>query len=484
MNNKIGKNIAKNYLYNSFYQVLIIVSPLITTPYVSRVLGVTGIGIYNYTRSIATYFVLIGAVGTTLYGQREIAYAQNKPKQYSKIFWEITLFRFVMVSICTFVFLIFFGSNPEYGIVYRALALEVFATAFDISWFFMGLERFRLTVIRNTIIKLFGIVLVFVFVNSPEDVLIYTLCMTVPIFIGNISLWFSLPKYLVKTRIYFKDILLRLKPILILFLPQIATEVYTVLDKTMLGQLATGVSGVDQVGFYTQSEKIVKLILTILTSLGTVMLPAMSFAFAQGKIKEIIASIQKSFNFVFLLGFALLFGLDAIVSNFVPIFFGPGYEPVIQLIIVISPIFILIGMSNVIGRQYLLPIQRQKMFTASVVIGSIVNVIMNLILIGRYNAIGASIASVIAEFAVTAIQCWFVRNELPFKKIFICGLKYLFLGAIMGTIVYGVGEALGSGVVALIAQIVTGTIVYLLELLVTKDALLFEGINMSLRRIR
>ena len=179
-----------------------------------------------------------------------------------------------------------------------------------------------------------------------------------------------------------------------------------------------------------------------------------------------------------------MFGLDAVAKNFVPFFFGPGYEPVIRLIIVISPIFIFIGMSNVIGRQYLLPIQKQNMFTASVVLGSIVNVVMNLLLIGRFNAIGASIATVIAEFAVTTIQCWFVRKELPLKKIFVQGTKYFFLGAIMGMVVYYVGEALGSGVIVLAAQIVIGVVVYLVELLVTKDELLFEGIDMILRRIR
>ena len=176
----------------------------------------------------------------------------------------------------------------------------------------MGMENFRLTVIRNTIIKLIGTALVFIFVKSSDDVLVYTLCLTVPIFVGNVSLWFSLPKYLVKTRIEIRDIFRRIGPIIILFLPQIATEVYTVLDKTMLGQLATNI---DEVGFYTQSEKIVKLVLSILTSLGTVMLPAMSFAFAQGRFKEIVYSIQKAFNFVFLLGFALLFGLDAVATN-------------------------------------------------------------------------------------------------------------------------------------------------------------------------
>ena len=481
MKNISSKKIAKNYIYNSLYQVLILITPLITTPYVSRVLGVTGIGVYNYTRSIATYFVLVGAVGTTLYGQREIAYVQNEPSKYSKLFWEITLFRFVMVSICTVIYLVCFGRNTEYGIIYQALALEVFATAFYISWFFMGMENFRLTVIRNTIIKLIGTALVFIFVKSSDDVLVYTLCLTVPIFVGNVSLWFSLPKYLVKTRIEIRDIFRRIGPIIILFLPQIATEVYTVLDKTMLGQLATNI---DEVGFYTQSEKIVKLVLSILTSLGTVMLPAMSFAFAQGRFKEIVYSIQKAFNFVFLLGFALLFGLDAVATNFVPFFFGQGYEPVINLIRVISPIFILIGMSNVIGRQYLLPTQRQTLFTVSVVLGSVVNVILNFLLIGKYNAIGASVATVIAEFSVTAIQCWFVRKQLPLKNIFLSAIKYLVLGAIMGVAVYYVGKVLETGVLGLLIQIIAGIIIYLGGLLITKDKLLLEGIEILIKRVK
>lgn len=481
MKNISTKKIAKNYIYNSFYQILILIAPLITTPYVSRVLGVTGIGVYNYTRSIATYFVLIGAVGTTLYGQREIAYSQNDAKEYSKVFWEITIFRFVTVSICTLIFFLSFGRSNEYGEIYRILGLEVFATAFDISWFFMGIENFRLTVIRNTIIKIIGVVLVFFFVKSTEDVFVYTLCLTLPIFIGNISLWCSLPKYLVKTNISLLDIVKRIKPILILFLPQIATEIYTVLDKTMLGQLA---SGVDQVGYYTQSEKIVKLALSVLTSLGTVMLPAMSFAFAQGKMKEIISSIQKAFNFVFLLGFALLFGLDAIASNFVPFFFGPGYEPVVGLIIVISPIFIFIGMSNVVGRQYLLPTQKQNIFTISVVLGSVINVIMNFLLIRKYNAIGASIATVVAEFGVTAIQCWFVRKELPLKKIFLQGVKYFVLGAIMGSIVYYVGKVLGTSIAVLGIQIILGIVIYLIELFIVKDQLFLEGIEGILVRLK
>lgn len=339
-----AKKTSINYIYNMLYQIVLVISPLITMPYVSRVLGVTGIGIYNYTRSIATYFVLLGGVGTTLYGQREIAYVQDDRSKCSQIFWEINLFRFVTVSICSIIYCILFTTGNTYAPVYRVLLMEVLATAFDISWFFMGLENFKIVVIRNTIIKAIGVVLVFLLVKSPDDVVIYTVCLTLPILIGNISLWFTLPKYLVKVKIQPKRILKQIVPILILFIPQMATEVYTVLDKTMIGALA---NNVDEVGYYTQSERIVKIVLMVITSLGTVMLPAMSFAFAQGKKREIIKNIENSFRFVFLAGFALLFGICGVAKNFVPIFYGRGYDKVVMLIIVMSPVLIIIGISNV-----------------------------------------------------------------------------------------------------------------------------------------
>ena len=226
---KNNGTLIKNYIYNTLYQILVLIVPLITTPYVSRILGAEGIGIYSYSQSIATYFVLIGAVGTTLYGQREIAYVQDNPEKRTMVFWEITIFRFISVSICTIIYYLLFGISGQYTEIYQILTLEVIATAFDISWFFMGMENFRLTVIRNTIIKLIGVVLIFILVKEPEDVPLYTVCLTLPIFIGNISLWFSLPKYLIR---FHSSVLAGIpkhfKPMLVLFLPQIAQEVYLV----------------------------------------------------------------------------------------------------------------------------------------------------------------------------------------------------------------------------------------------------------------
>ena len=218
-----GTKVVKNYLYNTSYEIIRLLAPLITTPYISRVLGASGIGAYSYTQSIATYFVLVGAVGTTLYGQREIAYVQKDKERCAETFWEIEIFRFLTSVICTLIFYLTFRNDPNYGNLYRILSLEVLATAFDISWFFIGMENFKVTVVRNILIRLIGIVLIFIFVKKPEDVQVYTLCVTVPIVVGNISLWFNMRKYLVKpSKDVLKNILPRIKPILILFLPQVA----------------------------------------------------------------------------------------------------------------------------------------------------------------------------------------------------------------------------------------------------------------------
>lgn len=482
---KNGK-LIKNYIYNTLYQILVLVAPLVTTPYVSRVLGVTNIGIYNYSQSIATYFVLIGAVGTTLYGQREIAYLQDKPEERTKAFWEIELFRIAAVLVCTVIYSAIFCRVGQYPLIYRILIVEVIATAFDITWLFMGMENFKLTVIRNTIIKLTGIICVFLFVKTPNDLSIYTACMTAPIFLGNISLWFALKKYLIKTNLTARELLNGIKkmirPIFILFLPQIAQDVYLVLDKTMIGLFA---ADINQVGYYSQAQKIVKIVLMIVTSLGTVMFPAMSAAFAKGDNEGIVRSVKTAFQFIYMLSFALLFGLCAIASRFVPIFFGRGYDPVVSLMIVISPILVIIATSNVTGKQFLLPTNQQKAFTISILVGASVNFILNLILIHFWDAVGASVATVLAEVAVAVVQCVYVRKQLPLRECLKPFGRYFMMGMIMFMVVKLVGKLLhGTGIIPVGVMIICGIFVYATELVLTKDPMLRIGLEIIKRNRR
>lgn len=468
-----SEKLLKNYIYNTLYQILVLIAPIITTPYVSRVLGVTNIGIYNYVQSIATYFVLFGAMGTSLYGQREIAYVNDDREKRSNTFWEIVIFRIITVFLATLIYFVIFCFNREYIGLYRILIFEIIASAIDISWFYMGIQDFKITVIRNSIIKVIGIILVFELVKSKEDIPVYTVCLTVPILIGNISLWFGLKKHInvnfndLTDRI--KGISSRLKPILGFFIPQIALEVYLVLDKTMIGIFG---SNIDQVGFYTQAQKIVTIILRIVTSLGTVMLPLMASIFAQGDLNKINQNIQKSFHFTLLLSSSLLFGIDSVAPTFVPFFLGEGYDLVVPLIYYISPIMIIVGISNVLGNQFLLPTKHQKEFTISIVSGACVNFTLNFILIRYFDAIGASMATVAAEATVALVQCYYVRKRIDLKQCFKPMLKYLCFGLIMFVCVRHLSLLNTNSFFLLVFQIVVGMIIYAILLIISKDEII------------
>lgn len=340
------KSIAKNYIYNLIYQTLTLILPLITTPYISRVLGAEGIGIYGYTYSIVSYFILFGSLGVALYGQREIAYTSEHPEKRMKTFLEIVIFRFITVAIAIVVYFLTFMRAGEYQVFYKILLFELIATAFDISWFFQGLEEFKKTVIRNILVRLVSVSLVFIIVKNPEDLIRFFWIYSLADFIGNLSLWLYLPKYFKGQKIKNLNIWVHIAPILLLFIPQIANQVYNMLDKTMIGKI---IPDKTEVGYYEQAQKVIRLLLTIVTSLGVVMIPRMASTFASGNKQKVNDYMKKSFNFVFFLSFPLIFGIISISKAFVPIFFGAGYDKVVVLINIISPIVLLLGIANATG---------------------------------------------------------------------------------------------------------------------------------------
>lgn len=273
------KSITRNYIYNVLYQVLIIIVPLITTPYLSRVLGAENIGIYSYTLSITTYFILFGSLGVAMYGQREIAYLQDKKYERSKTFFEILFMRFITLGIALVIFYFSFVTTGDYSTYYKILILEIIANALDISWFFQGLEEFKKTVLRNSLVKIVSVVFIFILVKTKNNLIEYFIIYVLSNFLGNISLWLYLPKYIEKIKFKELKVLRHIKPTIGLFIPQVAIQIYTVLDKTMIGSIIEDKS---EVGFYEQAQKIVKLLLAIATSLGTVMVPRMANTFAAG----------------------------------------------------------------------------------------------------------------------------------------------------------------------------------------------------------
>ena len=473
------KSITRNYIYNMSYQLLAIIIPIITTPYVSRVLGSENIGIYSYTISIVMYFITFGTLGIALYGKREIAYLQKDENKRSKAFWEILLFRCITLIISTILFyFIFINKDGEYKIYYKILLIELISSAIDISWFFIGLEEFKKAVTRNFVIKVISVIAIFIFVKTRNDLIKYFLIYVLSNIFGNLTLWLYLPKMIKKVRLKEFNILKHLKPTMELFIPQIAIEVYTLLDKTMIGAIINDKS---EVGFYDQSQKIIKILLTIITSLGTVMMPRIASKFVDNKKEDIKKYMEKSFSMVFLLAFPFIFGIVAISKTFVPIFFGEGYGKVVILMQIISPIILFIGLSNVTGVQYLLATKKQKEYTISVILGAILNLILNSILIWKLGALGASIATVLAELLVTIVQLIFIKNEINIKILIKQSRNYIAASLIMFGCSILINNLRISNITNIILNIIFSIVIYIIILILLKDEFLIELKNRILK---
>jgi len=196
-----NKSIAKNYIYNLIYQILAMIIPIITTPYLSRVLGAEKIGIYSFTFSILSYFVLFGCLGIALYGQREIATVQDDVKRRSKVFWELFYLKLIMICISFAIFAIINFNNDIYGIYYKILTIELFANAIDITWFYQGIEDFKKITIRNAIVRIASVILIFIFVKNENDLIKYFLINGISNFISYLVLWLNIKKFTVKTKL-------------------------------------------------------------------------------------------------------------------------------------------------------------------------------------------------------------------------------------------------------------------------------------------
>ncbi|KRK79029.1 oligosaccharide flippase family protein [Companilactobacillus nodensis] len=456
--------VLKNYLYNASYQVFILLVPLITTPYLARVLGPRGVGVNSYTSSITQYFIILGSIGIDLYGNRQIAFVRDDKNKLTKTFFEIFLLRIITISVSCFVFAIFINSNNKYRIYFLAQSFSIIAAAFDISWFFMGMENFMITVLRNLIVKIITLGSIFLFVKSYKDLTVYILILSLSLLVGNLTLFPSLNKYLGNISIKDIHIWQHFLPSLSLFLPQVAIQIYTVLNKTVLGLLVS----VQASGYFDQSDKIVRMALAVVTAMGTVMLPHVANAFSKGKFKKTVMYLYKGFSFVSVSAVPMAFGLVAVDSKFVPLFFTSKFLEVIPIMSIESIAIIFIAWGNAIGSQYLLPTKQVKAYTIAVVLGAIVNLVVIFPLIKLFGAVGASVATVVSEFTVSTYQLYSIRDQIDYEKIFKDLSKYLISGIIMFLVVKIIDILLPISWFMLIIEIIIGIVVYVLMLVTFK----------------
>lgn len=454
-------SVKRNYIYNVSYQILVLITPLVTTPYISRVLGAENIGIYSYTFSIVTYFTLFLVLGLHMYGQREIAYAQNDIHRQTVIFVNVQLYKLITTVICSTVYLLFLYLNNQYFDIMIVQGIGIIAAFFDISWYFTGLEQFRLMVTRNALVKLAGIAAVFIFVKTSDDLLLYAFLIAMVNLLGNLLLWgFTFGRFdkLKKNEIHiFRDN----KTILELFIPLIAVQVYNVLDKTMLG---SSMGDMVECGYYEQTTKIINLCMTIITSFGTVLAPHMAAEFVKSNYSSVKKEVNDAFSFIGLIMFPIFFGVVSVADSMVPWFFGNGYEKVSLIIKLYAIVLLIIPLSNIAASAVLIPSKQHNKSTLAVVIGAVVNLMLNLILIPKLLSVGAAIATIAAEFIVTFVHIIFIREYVDFKIVLMKYAQYLTAAVFMGLLSYGIGRGLMmiglQGFFVTFIQIISGAMIY------------------------
>lgn len=478
-------SVRKNYIYNLIYQVMTLITPFITTPYISRVLGADGTGIQSYTNSVVQYFAILAALGTASYGQREIARHRDDIKTRSRLFWEIEVLCMATTAACLIIWLFVIGFAREYRLYYVVLTMTLLAVAFDISWFFGGLEQYSLIVLRNTAVKLVGIAMLFLFIRKKEDLLLYVALTAATGLLGNISMWGYLKGQVEKPVLKELCPMWHLKEMLVYFIPTIATSVYTILDKTMLGWFSG--ENKSQNGYYEYATGFVNMAKILIMSFNAVMSARMSYLFGNGRMEEIHERIRDSLDFVLLMAMPIMLGLAGIAAQFIPWFLGNGYLPVTFLMYVCSPLVLVVGLSDCIGSQILTPSGKRAQSGKVIVAGAAVNACLNFLLIPHFAASGAAAASVAAECFITSIYLWLGRDFIKPKMLVRCGWKRLVAAVVMLGVVVWTGQFLeqvrGLGPITTFVQIGAGAVVYFLVLLMMRDGFLYRYLGILYRRL-
>lgn len=451
-------------VYSTSYQLLALILPLVTAPYVSRILEPKGIGIFSVTTAYATYFVLLGGLGITLYGNREIAYASSNIKKRSKLFFEINALRGVSVLISFIIFSISIWFQPNYQNLFLLQGVLIIATAFDVSWFFMGMENFKVVVVRNTIIRIITVILTFILVRTTSDLWIYILLVVISQLFSNLSLWPFLRKNIIYVSPKEWEILKHLRPILWLFLPQIATQIYLSLNKNMLGAL----DGVTAAGFFNQSDTIIRVSFTLVSSFGAAFMPRLSSMHAQGKTDDVHDLTLKSLDLSYATSFLIIAGIMGVSHTFAPFFFGKQYNQVSSLMFVQATMIIFVAIASVLGNQYLLSARRTKEFAVSSLCGLVVNIVLNLLLIPKMGAMGAVISTVFTEIATTSYQLWVLRNTFTMREIFYGIWKYLIGSLVVFMFMFTINNNMPVNVLNYLIQTILSVVIYFVTLYVLR----------------
>lgn len=476
------KSLKKSFIYNTILRLVSIIFPLITFPYVARVLSPSGIGKIDFSMSVVQYFLLIAQLGIPTYAIRECAKFRDNKSVLTKTVQEILGINSIAVVFSYIFFLILIFSVDQLDSFRNILiiaSLNIFTTSIGVEWFYQSIEEYKYITIRSIFVRILAFIAIFLFVKNENDIIIYAAITVISTSLGNFYNFLYLKKHIdifKKMRNY--NFTRHIKPIFLLFAMSLSVSVYTNLDKVMLGVLSSNM----EVGLYTTANRLIIIILALVTSLGTVLLPRMSYYIEGKNTIQVKKLIEKSLNFILMISIPATTGLIILADPIIRVFAGEEFLKSITTLRIISPIIIMISLSHLIGIQILVSYGKEKITLLSTIFGAIINFSLNLLLIPLFKQNGAAFGTIIAELAVLMFQLVFaysyIKDVVPWKSIATYLIGSMLIMAISGIIVNVSTNLLSS----IILSILTSGIAYFGFIYLMKNDLLHEIINSILKK--
>lgn len=470
--------IKKNLVYNVCYQLLVIILPLITAPYISRVLGANNIGVYSYTQAFANYFYLFVMLGVINYGNRTIAAIRDDQKVLDRTFWEIYSFQLLIGLFITTLYAIYCISYvKENRLIYCMQFFYVASGIFDVNWLCFGLEKFKLTAIRSVIVRIGMVIAIFLFVKDQSDLSVYTGILSIGSLLAVLAIWPFVLANINFQKPSFYGIVRHVKPNLILFLPVVAVSLYNIMDKLMLGSLSTE----EEVGFYTYAERITQIPNTLILALNAVVMPRMANLYAKNDSVTTRNMMDKVMLFAMFMSALMAFGLAGVAPIFAPWFYGEEFARCGLFIMMLCPIIIFKGWAGVLRTQYIIPKSKDRVFITSLTMGAVVNLVINYFLIPKYSGVGAVIGTLLAELAVCLIQFTMIYKEIPLKVYLRDGLVFCGFGVVMYIAISYMGNLKIPSFFLMLLQIVTGALIFVVP--AGLYCMRVKGLNLKMLKI-
>lgn len=476
------KSLKLNITMNAILTMSSFIFPLITFPYVSRVLLPEGTGKVSFAISLISYFSMFAQLGIPTYGIRTCAKIRDNREELTRTVHELLSINLIMSLISYAVLSVALLTVPriqEERTLYIVVSFTIILTSIGMEWLYKALEQYTYITIRSIIFKIVSLVAMFLMVHTKDDYVIYGGITILAASASNIFNFINVHRYIEIKPVGNYNVKRHLKPVAIFFAMSCATTIYTHLDTVMLGFMATD----KDVGYYNAAVRIKTILVSIVTSLGTVLLPRASYYIEHGKKNEFKRITKKALNFVFLFATPMILYFIYFAKEGIYFLSGKAYAGSIIPMQIIMPTLLLIGITNILGIQILVSLGREKTVLYSEITGTFVDVILNILLIPKFSSAGAAIGTVAAEFAVFIFQYAALKDEIAdsFKAIH---YGKIFIGLILGSITSLWIKRLGWGsFVSLLVSAIMFFGIYGLFLLITKEELVVETFNQIFGKI-